>query len=86
MPDRDKREEYLREFQEGEVLLDFDQKVDRFFVLNEGVLSAHLPDGRTVSLQSPTPISPPCSASSATPASPGSLQQSPAASTSFPLR
>ena len=45
MPDRDKREEYLREFQEGEVLLDFDQKVDRFFVLNEGVLSAHLRDG-----------------------------------------
>jgi CRP-like cAMP-binding protein len=53
MPDRDKREEYLREFQEGEMLLDFDQKVDRFFVLKEGVLSAHLRDGEVRELAKP---------------------------------
>jgi len=53
MADRDKREEYLREFQEGEVLLDFDQKVDRFFVLKEGVLSAHLRDGEVRELKQP---------------------------------
>ena len=54
MPGRDKREEHLREFQEGEVLLDFDQEgIDHFFVLNEGVLSAHLRDGEVRELTKP---------------------------------
>jgi len=54
MPDSDNREQFLREFAKGQVLLDFDQKgVGHFFVLKEGVLSAELRDGETREVKNP---------------------------------
>jgi len=49
----DEREEYLRRLWKGDVLIDFDEQVEHFFVLKKGALAAHLRDGKVNRITEP---------------------------------